>query len=79
MLFNKCVKPVLKLIMLPLNVFTLGLSYPFVNVIILKIISLLMGKYFILSGWFGAFFISIFISLMTIIIDRLIGREIRKV
>ncbi len=79
MIFNKCVKPLLNLIMLPINIYSLGITYPFVNVIILKLISLLLGKHFVLSGWFSAFFISIFISIMTILIDTLIGKEIRKV
>ena len=79
MILNKFIKPTLNLIMLPINIYTLGLTYPFVNVIILKIISLLLGSHFILNGWFVAFFISIFISIMTIIINNLIGKEIRRV
>ena len=79
MVLNKCVKLFLKLMMLPINIFSLGITYPFVNVIILKIISLLLGNHFDIEGWFGAFFISIFISVMTIIIDKLIGEGIRKV
>ena len=79
MIFNKCIKPILNLIMLPINIYTLGITYPFVNVIILKLISLLLGSHFVLNGWFSAFFISIFISIMTILIDTLIGKEIRKV
>ena len=78
-LLNKSIKPFLKIIMLPLNIFTLGLTYPIVNIIILKLISLLLGTHFIVEGWFGTFFISIFISFMTIIFDGLIGRNIRKV
>ena len=79
MILNKCIKPVIKVVMLPLNIFTLGITYPFVNVIILKLVSLLLSKHFILEGWFCAFFISIFISIMTIMIDYIIGRKIRKV
>ena len=79
MIFNKCLKPFISVLMLPLNVFTLGITYPFVNVITLKLVSLFLGGHFILSGWFTAFFISIFISVMTIIIDATIGRQIRKV
>jgi len=78
-ILNKSLKPILNLIMLPLNILTLGITYPLANVLILKFISFILGKHFILSGWFSAFFISIFISIMTIIIDRLIGREIRRV
>ena len=77
MLMNKCVKPLIKTVMLPLNIFTLGLTYPLVNVIVLKFISFLLSPHFILNGWFGAFFISILISIMTIIIDFVIGKNIR--
>lgn len=79
MIFNKCIKPFLKLIMLPINIINLGITYPFVNVIILKLISLFLGNHFVINGWFGAFFISIFISIFTIIIDKLIGKVIREV
>ena len=77
MLMNKCVKPLIKVVMLPLNIFTLGLTYPLINVVVLKFISFILSPHFILNGWFGAFFISIFISIMTIIIDFVIGRSIR--
>ena len=77
--FNKCIKPLLSIIMLPLNIITLGLSYPIINIIILKLISILMGNLFVVEGWFSIFFVSIFISIMTFIIDRLIGKEIRRV
>lgn len=77
MIMNKCVKPLIKVVMLPLNIFTLGLTYPLVNVIVLKLISLLLSPHFVISGWFAAFFISIFISIMTIIIDFVIGKSIR--
>ena len=79
MIMNKCIKPTLNIIMLPINIYTLGLTYPFINVFILKLISLILGNHFILSGWLVAFFISIFISIMTIVIDNLIGKEIRRV
>lgn len=79
MILNKSIKPILNRIMLPINMYTLGITYPLVNVFILKIISLVLGKHFIISGWLSAFFISIFISIMTNIIDALIGKEIRRV
>ena len=77
--FNKCIKPLLSIIMLPLNIITLGFSYPIINIIILKLISILMGNLFVVEGWFSIFFVSIFISIMTFIVDRLIGKEIRRV
>lgn len=78
-MFNKIIKPFLYIIMLPLNIITLGFTYPIVNVVILKLIDWIMGTYFVLNGLFSVFFMSIFISIMTFIIDRLIGKEIRRV
>lgn len=78
-IFSKIIKPILSIIMLPLNILTLGFTYPIVNIVILKLISLIMGSHFIIHGWFSVFFMSIFISIMTFIIDRLIGKEIRRV
>lgn len=76
MILNKTVKPFIKLIALPITIYTLGLFYPFVNVFILKIAGLLIGKNFIVDGWIAPFFVSIFISLFTIILDALITKQI---
>lgn len=79
MILNKSIKPILNVIMLPINIYTLGITYPFTNVFLLKIISLILNNHFILNGWLCAFFISIFISVMTLIIDILVGKQIRSV
>lgn len=79
MILNKSIKPILNAIMLPINIYTLGITYPFTNVFLLKIISLILNNHFILNGWLCAFFISIFISVMTLIIDILVGKQIRSV
>lgn len=76
MILNQTVKPVVKLLALPLTIYTLGLFYPFVNVIILKLASFIIGKNFLIEGWIIPFFISIFISIMTIILDALITKRI---
>ena len=79
MIFNVSIKPFLRVFMLPINIYTLGLTYPLINVIVLKLIDLLLGKHFVISGFIHTIFISIFISIMTIIIDNLIGKVIRGV
>ena len=76
MILNEFVKPIIKILTLPITVFTLGLFYPFVNVIILKLAGLLMGDKFIVEGWFVPFFIAIFISIMTIILNLIITKQI---
>lgn len=78
MLLNITVKPFLKIIALPINVLTLGIFYPFLDVIILKIASLFVGNNFIVEGWIVPFFIAIFISLVTVLLDGAITKKIIK-
>ena len=47
-------------------------------VIILKLASLIMGSHFAVEGWIIPFFISLFISFMTIMLDTLITKRIIK-
>ena len=63
-MLNYTIKPVLIYLTLPLTIVTLGITYPIVNMIILKICDLLMGKYFVIHGFLAMFIISIFISIM---------------
>jgi len=76
MILNEFVKPIIKILTLPLTIFTLGMFYPFVNVIILKLAGLIMGDKFIVDGWFVPFFIAIFISIMTIILNLVVTKQI---
>ena len=70
------VKPFLKLIFLPVTVITTGIFYPFINVIILKLASLIMGDTFVVEGWILPFFIALFISFTTLILDKLITKNV---
>ena len=69
-------KPFLKLIFLPVTVITTGIFYPFINVIILKLASLIMGDAFVVEGWILPFFIALFISFTTLILDKLITKNV---
>ena len=73
---GRLVKPTLELLLLPMTIITTGLSYPLINVIILKLASLIMGKSFIVEGWILPFFISIFLSIITIVLDQIITKKI---
>ena len=66
---NKTLKPILVSISLPLIGMTLGLFYFVINVVILLITDLLMGKYFYLTGFFSPFIVSIFISVMNLVLE----------
>lgn len=73
---GRLVKPTLELLLLPMTIITTGLSYPLINVIILKLASLIMGNAFVVKGWILPFFISIFLSIITIVLDQIITKSI---
>ncbi len=73
---NYTVKPLLIYWTLPLNILTFGIAYPIVNIIILKLCDFLMGSAFNISGFFSMFIIAIFISVMRIIFDNLITKNV---
>lgn len=77
-LLNATIKPVLIVFTLPLNIITLGIAYPLVNVIILQFCDFLMGSTFDISGFFAPFFIAVFISFMKILLDNLITKKVGK-
>lgn len=72
-LLSKVIKPILNYLTLPINILTMGLSYPIVNVIILRITSIILGKnIFSIRGFIGPFFVVIIISILDIAMDGLI-------
>lgn len=68
---NATIKPFLIAITLPITLVTWGLFYPIINVIIMKLASVLMGDSFIVSGWILPFFIAIFISVVTPMLHKI--------
>jgi len=70
--FNATLKPFLKFLMLPLNILTLGMFTPLVDVIILKLIGVFLGTHFMAGGWLSTFCAAIFISIITFILDKII-------
>ncbi len=73
---NYIVKPVLIYWTLPLTLLTFGIAYPIVNMIILELCDIIMGDAFVIHGFFSMFFISIFISLLKLMFDKLITDKI---
>lgn len=71
-ILNKTVKPIIFWLTLPLTGLTLGLFYPFVNVMILKLTEWILGSHFEIQGIWTVFFLAILISVMNIIIENLI-------
>lgn len=71
-ILNKTVKPVLVTLTLPLIGMSLGLFYFVINVVILLITNLILGKHFYLTGFLSPFIVSIFISIMNVLMDNII-------
>lgn len=77
-ILNKTIKPILVWLTLPITGLTLGLFYPFINVIILYIVSWILSPYFIINGIFMSFIVAIMISLMNLLMDSIIDNILRK-
>lgn len=75
---NKTIKPVLFLLTLPLTGLTMGLFYPFLNVIILKMVDFILGKNFETKGVFHLFFIAILISIVNILLEIYVIKPITE-
>ncbi len=73
---NYYLKPILAFLTLPLNILTLGITYPIINVIILEICDFIMGKSFEVSGFINVFLIAIFISVLRMFLDEIITKKI---
>lgn len=69
---NRTIKPLLVWLTLPLTALTLGLFYPLINVLVLKITDFILMDHFEINGIFFVFIVSIVISIMNAIMDNLI-------
>ena len=65
-------KPLLEFIALPINILTMGVTTPWINVVILKITHLILGSKFGVNGWIIPIFIAIFISVVNVLLNNLI-------
>ena len=77
-ILNKTVKPIIFKLTIPLTGVTLGLFYPFINVIILKITEWILGSHFEIEGIWAVFFLAILISLMNLVIENIIITPIMR-
>ncbi len=71
-ILNRTVKPLLFWLTLPLTALTLGLFYPIINVIVLKVTDFILFDHFEIHGFFMVFIVSIIISIMNAIMDNVI-------
>ena len=77
-ILNKTVKPFLVWLTIPITGLTLGLFYPFINLAILKIVSLILGNHFKIYGIWFAVLASILISVLNVILDETILKKISR-
>ena len=77
-ILNRIIKPLLVWMTLPLTALTLGLFYPLINILILKITDFILGTHFEIKGTIMVFFVSIIISIMNAIMDNLIIDNLLK-
>lgn len=74
---NQTVKPIINFFMLPVTVISLGLTYPIVNIIILKLTSFILGKEnFYISGIFVPFLVVLIISFFNILMEGFVIKPI---
>lgn len=77
-LLSVYLKPLFEVLTLPINIITLGLTYPIINMIILKVTGLLLGSNFIVKGFFVPIFISIFISIINAFLNNIIVNPLKE-
>ena len=78
LILNKTIKPLIVWLTLPLTALTLGLFYPIINILILKITDFILGGHFQIRGTIFVFIVSIVISIMNAIMDNLIIDNLLK-
>lgn len=71
-ILNKTIKPIIVWLTLPLTGLTMGLFYPFVNVIILYITDLILREHFEINGIFMTFIVAVCISIINIFMQKTI-------
>jgi putative membrane protein len=75
-LANSIIKPLLVILTLPLTVFSFGLFLLVINGLVLMLVSSLVNG-FSLSGFWTAVFASIFISLVTMVINAALVGDVK--
>ena len=77
-ILNKTLKPILFKITVPITGITMGLFYPCLNILILKITDFLLGSHFDTNGVITLFFTAILISALNLFMEEIIIKPIIK-
>lgn len=78
-ILNKTIKPVLVTLTIPITGITLGLFYPFINVMILKITDWILGKYFEVNNILVAVLFAVLLSTSNFVVNEIIKKVMYKV
>lgn len=73
---NKTIKPVLFRVTIPITGITLGLFYPCINILILKLVDFILGSHFETQGIITLFLTAILISFMHMLMETVITKFI---
>lgn len=73
-ILNRTIRPILIWLTLPLTALTLGLFYPVVNVVVLKLTDFILMSHFKINGYIMPFFLAIIISFAYMILEHLINK-----
>jgi putative membrane protein len=71
-LLNAFVKPILVILTIPITIFTLGLFLLVINILMVKLAASIVPG-FAVDGWIAALLFSLVVSIVTAIIEGLIG------
>ncbi len=72
-LLNRFVKPVLTLLTLPLSIFTLGLSYLAINVLMVYLAAWIVDPGFEIHSFWSALIFSLALSVVNSLLDKMAG------
>jgi putative membrane protein len=75
---NKTIKPILVTLTIPITGITLGLFYPCINVIILKMVDWILGPHFEVRNLLIAFLVGILLAITNFIMEQIIKKIIKR-
>lgn len=76
-ILNRTIKPLIVWMTLPITALTLGLFYPIINILILKITDFILGKHFDIHGTIVLFIVSIILTIMNAIMNKIVNRLLK--
>ena len=77
-ILNNTIKPILVTLTIPITGITLGLFYPFINLLLLKIVDWLLQSHFELNDFWIALLVAVLLSVSNMIIDHIVVNPIIK-